>query len=271
MTPRIIYLVSEDWYFFSHSLPMARAAQRAGFQVHVATRVDRHSAAIEAEGFELHPLRWERGSLAPQRVVLLVRDVRALYRRIKPDLAHHVALQASVVGSLAAHDLPVICLNAMTGLGSVFVGNTVKLVATRAVLSLALRPLLNRQGSAVLVQNPDDQLEVERLGVESKRIAMIRGSGVDLNLLWPSSEPAGPVTIAFAGRLVDDKGIRILVAAHEILCLRGRDIRLVIAGLPDPANPSSLSLQEIASWHLKRNVVYIGFTSDMARFWATNM
>src|SRR5262249_61988991 len=49
--PRVIYLVTEDWYFISHRLPMARAARNAGFEVHVATRVDRHGAAIEAEGF----------------------------------------------------------------------------------------------------------------------------------------------------------------------------------------------------------------------------
>ena len=47
--PRVIYLVTEDWYFMSHRLPMARAARNAGFEVHVATRIDRHGAAIKAE------------------------------------------------------------------------------------------------------------------------------------------------------------------------------------------------------------------------------
>ena len=26
--PRLVYLVTEDWYFLSHRLPMAKAAQR---------------------------------------------------------------------------------------------------------------------------------------------------------------------------------------------------------------------------------------------------
>src|SRR5689334_9100646 len=65
-TARVIYLVTEDWYFISHRLPMARAARAAGFDVHVATRVDRHGAAIAAEGFGLHPVAWQRGSLSPR-------------------------------------------------------------------------------------------------------------------------------------------------------------------------------------------------------------
>src|SRR3974377_1362656 len=119
--PRIIYLVTEDWYFISHRLPMARAARAAGFDVHVATRVDRHGASIAAEGFHLHPISWQRGSLDPRDLVRVVREGRRLYRELKPDLAHHVALPATVVGSLAAAGLPIICLNAMTGLGTVFI------------------------------------------------------------------------------------------------------------------------------------------------------
>ncbi len=51
MAPRILYVVTEDWYFLSHRLPMARAAKAAGYEVHVATRLNSGKAAIEAEGF----------------------------------------------------------------------------------------------------------------------------------------------------------------------------------------------------------------------------
>jgi mannose/cellobiose epimerase-like protein (N-acyl-D-glucosamine 2-epimerase family)/glycosyltransferase involved in cell wall biosynthesis len=266
--PRIIYLVTEDWYFISHRLPMARAARDAGYEVHVATRVDRHGAAIEAEGFHLHPISWRRGSLDPRDLVRVVREVRKLYRSLEPHLAHHVALPATVVGSLAATGLPVVCLNAMTGLGTMFTSDTAKVRVTRAALTLALRHLLGRPRSAVLVQNIDDRAVIERLCVDAGRIALIPGSGVDVDALTPSPEPAGPVTIAFVGRLVESKGIRTLVAAHELLHRRGRDIRLVIAGLPDPANPASIALEEIDAWSRRPNVTHLGFVEDIAALWA---
>jgi mannose/cellobiose epimerase-like protein (N-acyl-D-glucosamine 2-epimerase family)/glycosyltransferase involved in cell wall biosynthesis len=267
--PRVIYLVTEDWYFISHRLPMARAARDAGFEVHVATRVDRHGAAITAEGFHLHPISWRRGSLDPRDLFRVVREVRKLYRRLAPDLAHHVALPATVVGSLAATGLPVACLNAMTGLGTMFISDTAKVRMARAVLTVALRRLLNRSRSAVLVQNLDDRAVIAGLGVDADRIALVPGSGVDIDALTPAPEPAGPITVAFVGRLVESKGIRTLVAAHERLGERGRDIRLKIAGLPDPANPTSISPQEIEAWTRRPNVTHLGFVADIVGLWAS--
>jgi mannose/cellobiose epimerase-like protein (N-acyl-D-glucosamine 2-epimerase family)/glycosyltransferase involved in cell wall biosynthesis len=265
---RVIYLVTEDWYFISHRLPMACAARDAGFEVHVATRVDRHGAAIAAEGFHLHPISWRRGSLDPRDLVRVVCEVRSLYRSLKPDLAHHVALPATVVGSLAATGLPVVCLNAMTGLGTMFTSGTAKVRIARAVLTAALRRLLRRPRSAVLVQNIDDRAMIESLGVDADRIELIPGSGVDVDSMTPSPEPAGAVTVAFVGRLVESKGIRTLVAAHELLCQRGHDVRLLIAGLPDPANPASIPPDEIAAWTRRPNVTHLGFVEDISALWA---
>jgi mannose/cellobiose epimerase-like protein (N-acyl-D-glucosamine 2-epimerase family)/glycosyltransferase involved in cell wall biosynthesis len=265
---RVIYLVTEDWYFISHRLPMARAARNAGFEVHVATRIDRHGGAIEAEGFQLHGVPWRRGSLDPRDLIRVVRAVRKLYRDLRPDLAHHVALPAAVVGSLAAIGLPIACLNAMTGLGTLFTDPTPKARMARVVLRPTLQALLNRSRAAVLVQNLDDRAVMERLGLDRDRISLIPGSGVDVETMRPAPEPADPITVAFVGRLLASKGIRTLAAAHELLVRRGRDIRLLIAGLPDPANPSSIPPQEIETWTRRPNVKHLGFVEDIGALWA---
>src|SRR5262245_3956957 len=46
---RLLYVANEDFAFLLNRLPMARAARQAGFEVHVATRVDKGAKAIEAE------------------------------------------------------------------------------------------------------------------------------------------------------------------------------------------------------------------------------
>ena len=267
--PRVIYLVTEDWYFISHRLPMARAARNAGFEVHVATRVDRHGGAIEAEGFKLHPLLWRRGSLNPGDRVALIRAVRRLYRSLMPDLAHHVSVEASIIGSFAAIGLPIVCVNAVTGLGGVFYGHSMMERLARWPLMTVLRWLLRRPHATVLVQNPDDRAAIERLGVDASRIALIPGSGVDIEVMKPLAEPAGVVTVAFVGRLLEPKGIRTLVEAHDLLCRRGRNYRLLIAGLPDAANRSSINADEVAAWTHRTNVVYLGHVNDVRTVWAS--
>ena len=51
--PSVVYLVTDDWYFLAHHLPLALAAQRRGFRVIVATRVAEKETALRATGFEI--------------------------------------------------------------------------------------------------------------------------------------------------------------------------------------------------------------------------
>ncbi len=266
--PRIVYLVSEDWYFLSHRLPMARAARAAGYEIHVATHLNGEGATIEAEGFHLHALDWRRGSFNPLDLVGIVRQVRSLYRALQPDLVHHVALQPAIIGSLAALGMPFPRLNALAGLGFGFTSATLKGKLLRPVLSAVLRFLFRRPEAAVLVQNPDDRAAMSSLGIAPERIFMVPGSGVDTERLKPLPEPSGPLTAGFVGRLLDDKGVRTLVEAHALLNKRGEAIRLLIAGDRDPANPTSIGEGEIESWRNQPKLEVLGFVDDVSNVWA---
>jgi glycosyltransferase involved in cell wall biosynthesis len=266
--PRLLYVVTEDWFFLSHRLPMARAARAAGFEVHVATNVAEGAAAIAREGFILHPVRFARGRLSPLATLATIRALRRLHGEIAPDLVHHVALQATILGSLAALGRPVARVNAMTGLGYAFISDSAKARVVRAVIGMLLRYLVDRPRSVALVQNPDDQALLARLGISADRIVRIPGSGVDVDRLGPMPEPAGPVTIGFVGRLLDDKGIRVLVAAHRLLREKGLDVALLIAGTPDPANPASVSPAEAEAWGHEPGITWLGHVQDIATVWA---
>ena len=267
-SPLLVYLVTEDWYFLSHRLPMALAAQRAGYRVHVATRVAKGAADIERFGFTLHPLAWQRGSTNPFDVLANIRQVRALYRTLKPDLAHHVGLQPSIVGSLAAVGLPISMVNALTGLGFAFTSGGIKASVLRPFMSLLLRFLMKRASATALVQNPDDRAALERLGVSVEKIETIPGSGADTHALKPMPEPAGDICVAFVGRLLDDKGLRPLVAAHELMTKQGQQVRLLIAGDPDAANPASIPAAEVERWKLLPRVEVLGHVGDIEAVWA---
>jgi glycosyltransferase involved in cell wall biosynthesis len=264
--PVLAYLVTEDWYFVSHRLPMARAARDAGFEVHVLTNVAAHGPAIEADGFIVHPLPWKRGSLNPLDLWTIIRAVRRVYRALSPDLVHHVALQPAIIGSLAAFGMPFARLNALAGLGFAFTSRTLKARFIGAALSFLLRMLLKGARAMVLVQNPDDSAAVLNMGISEAKVALIPGSGVDTDHLQPLPEPAGPVTAAFVGRLLDDKGVRPLVAAERLLRERGTPVRLLLAGEADPANPASIPPQEIASWK-GNGIGVLGQVSDIRQVW----
>src|SRR6476619_6772630 len=156
--PRILYVVTEDWYCLSHRLPMARAAKEAGFEVHVATRLGTGKAAIEAEGFVPHGLFWERGSLSLRHSLGGVFELRKLLKELKPDILHNVSLKPVLLGSAASIGLSGLAVvNSLTGLGTLFLGNHGTSKFTRRAVRAALAGLLKRRNTRTIVQNPDDK------------------------------------------------------------------------------------------------------------------
>lgn len=268
MPPRLLYVVTEDWYFLSHRLPMARAARDAGFEVHVATRVVDGGGAIEAEGFTLHPVPFERGRVAPLKSLRTVLALRRLQRSLAPAVTHHVAVQVSILGSLAAIGLSGARVNALTGFGYAFIADGLRARLMRGAIGFLLRRLISRPETVALVQNPDDREGLLALGLAPERITLIPGSGVDVERLTPSPEPVGAPTVAFVGRLLEDKGIRALIEAHRLLRQRGASIELLIAGTPDPANPASVSEQEAQAWGREPGVTWLGHVENIGDLWA---
>jgi glycosyltransferase involved in cell wall biosynthesis len=264
---RLLYVVTEDWYFLSHRLPMARAARAAGFEVHVATRVIDGAAAITAEGFTPHPVPFMRGKMSPLGAIATIRALRRVHRMVRPIIVHHVALQTAVLGFLAALGRSVVCVNALTGLGYTFTSASAKASLLRFVMGALLRLLLNRPRQIILVQNPDDRDGMLSLGIAAERIVLIPGSGVDVEALRPLPEPQGPPTIAFVGRLLDDKGIHTLIRAHRLLQQRRSNVELLIAGTPDPANPTSVSEADAKGWNCEPGITWLGQVDDIAALW----
>ncbi|MGY3451111.1 glycosyltransferase family 4 protein [Bradyrhizobium sp. USDA 4353] len=264
---RLLYVANEDYAFLMHRLPMARAARDSGYEVHVATNVNAGAAAIAAERFVLHPIPFQRGGLSPSAALPTIRAIRAVEASLRPDVLHHSGLQASVLGSLAAlgHTTPVV--NALTGLGYVFTSASFRSRLLKRGLLWLLPRLMNRAPSCVLVQNPDDRDALQAMGVRADKITLIPGSGVDTDRFQPLPEPDGPITFGFAGRLLTDKGIWALVAAHRLLRQQGRDDQLLIAGSPDPANPASVSAEDIEAWRNEPGITLLGQIKDISELW----
>jgi glycosyltransferase involved in cell wall biosynthesis len=265
--PRLIYVVTEDWYFLSHRLPMARAARAAGFEVHVATNVGEDAANIREEGFILHPVRFARGRLSPLRTVRTILALRRLYRTVNPAIVHYVAMQPTLLGIVASLGSKFAVVYAITGLGYAFVADSSKIRSLRRGFRRLLRLGLNRDRAVGLVQNPDDREVLANVGIKPERIALIPGSGVDADRFRPIPEPVGQVTVAFVGRMLADKGVRTLMEAQRILRASGIPCDLLLAGTPDPANPTSIPQIEVAGWGRESGVTWLGHVADIATVW----
>ncbi len=259
---KLIYVVTEDWYFLSHRLPTARAAQRAGFDVAVIARDTGRFAAIKSEGMRAIPFPFERRSLNPFRVIADIVGLVRIYREEKPDVLHHIAMKPVLCGSIAAGFSGIRnVINAFPGLGYVFTSDARLAKLLRGILVPVFRFLLKRDRHIVLLQNDDDLKRLSALRmIPERQSIVIRGSGVDMDA-WPETPlpPVAPDFICvFAGRMIGIKGLETLKAAFERLAATHPHIRLWLCGAPDPSNPASWSDGDMLAWAKTPNVVYKG-------------
>ncbi len=265
---RLLFVVAEDWSFMSHRLPMAKAARAAGFEVHVACKVDQHGDAIRAQGFHMHPMHWERCKIGPIALGAEVAQLIQLVQQIEPILLHCVGLKPIMLGGLARQvvKIPHI-IYAFVGLGYAF-GHSWQAQTIRLALVPILKLFCCQNGAYVLLQNKDDQHELEKRGVIKRGAAtLIRGSGVELDYFAALPMPNGPLTLGYTGRMLRHKGAHLMVAAQQILREQGHDINLILAGESDPANPSSITDAELQTWAKLPGVEWLGKISDVRQVW----
>jgi glycosyltransferase involved in cell wall biosynthesis len=272
--PKLLFLVTEDWYFCSHRLPVARAARESGFEVVVVTRVREHGGAIQDEGFALRSLAWRRRGDGLLGAARAISAITRLYRAERPDIVHHVALKPVLFGGLARRlafpnsaGRPA-SIDAVMGLGSGFSTTTLAARLRRPPLALALRLAADGGPGSIVVQNPEDRDALVALGIEPRRIALIRGSGVDIVHFAPLPEPSGDtVTVALVSRMLRDKGVLQAAAAIRRLRARGLAIELVLAGPTDPDNANSLGAEALRALAAEPGIQWLGPAADVRAVW----
>jgi glycosyltransferase involved in cell wall biosynthesis len=91
---------------------------------------------------------------------------------------------------------------------------------------------------------------------------VIEGVGVDVDHYTFSSEPDGIPVVAFAGRMLWDKGVGTFIDAVRLLHSKVR-ARFILVGEPDPGNPASIDVGMLNRWVNEGIVEWWGWRADM--------
>lgn len=268
--PKLLFFVTEDWYFCSHRLCLAIAAKEAGYDVAVLTRVTCHGDAIRSAGIRLIPSTLDRRSLSPIRELHELLRIIKIYRDERPDIIHQVALKPVLYGTFAS--LFVKCarvINALAGLGYVFTSRSLKSKLLKPFVIGAFKLLLNKDKNRVILQNPDDiQMLIDNRVLSRRQTCLIRGSGVNLNYFAVTSEPKDDICIVLAARMLWDKGVGEFVAAAQQLKKQGVSARFILVGKCDHHNPAAITEEQLRTWQLDGCIEWQGHQDDMKTVFA---
>jgi glycosyltransferase involved in cell wall biosynthesis len=272
--PRLLFLMNEALFFTTHRMPVALAAQAAGYDVSVAAPFDDGPVAvIRSCGFDYYDLPLKRGGRSLWGEIRLAIRCCSLIRAIKPDLVHHVAMKPVIFGGLASRLMGVPgVVHAITGLGFLFIREDWLARTIRAMIMPLYRFALGHPNARVIFQNPDDlKMFLDHRLVAKDTTVMIKGCGVDMTVFAPAEPITGlaagsadttPV-VMFPARILGDKGVHEFVHAARSLKAAGAKARFVLVGRRDPANPTDVAEATIRAWEQEGIVEWWGFHSDM--------
>jgi glycosyltransferase involved in cell wall biosynthesis len=264
---RLLIVTNVSWFFVMHRLPIALMARDRGMDVHVACGEGAGAGDIVAAGLPFYSLPLTRKPFAPFRDLRTIWALTRLYRRLKPDVVHHVTLKPIMYGSIAARiaGVPAV-VNAFAGLGFTFSGVSTLARYRQYLIRCILRWSLKLRRQAVVFENNDDRELLAEAGVVSLgQSQVISGVGVDTSEYMSTPESAGPVCVLLASRMLREKGVGYFVEAARLLKSRGVIARFVLVGTPDSFNPGSIPESQLQAWNEEGVIEWRGFQGDMPR------
>ena len=268
---KILLVANTGWYLYNFRLPLARRLRQEGFEVVLVAPDDSYVPRLQAEGFRVVLLsRLSRRGMNPFFEIIALMELMKIYFREKPRAVHHFTIKCVLYGTMAAKLTGVrSVVNAVTGLGHIFLGKRAVTRAVRPFVRWLYRKILRARRGHVVFQNPDDlETFIEAGLVVPEKTVIIRSSGVCLQKFAPRpgkpNAPASEVpTVLFVGRLIKEKGVHDFVEAARIVKSH-RAVCFQMAGAPDPGNPSSIPEEELEKWRLEGAVDLLGHVESIA-------
>ena len=285
-SPKVLLVANTSWYLHNFRLPLLQDLRDAGYQVEAVAPYDSYTPLLQAEGFTVHPWLVARRSINPLLEAHALVDLLRIVQREQPALVHHFTIKACLYGTIAAKfaHVPRV-INAVTGLGHVFLGTRKRTRLMRRALKPVYRAVFSARRATVVFQNAADQEKLINLGITvGARTQLIRGSGVDIAHFDPAAllpgladgqvSPPGefhsPLRVLFPSRLINEKGVRELLQACRALWDRGVSLELLVAGALDDGNRSSLTPAELAELRAEPRIRCLGHVSDMRGLYASS-
>ena len=269
MQKKILFIVTEDWYFISHRLKLAKYLIKKGFKVFVCCKDTGNIKDIEENGIIHFNLSIDRKSLSFIQFLKESFCITKIVRNIRPDIVHLISMRPIITGIISSLFVKSNFCATFTGMGFLFIKKNFKINVIRKIIIGYLKIFLMFKNLSFIVQNKDDEAFFKKeFKFKNFFLKVIRGSGIDITYYKYSPEIVKKeVRIAYAGRILKDKGILPLIEAFKLAKKKYVNLSLYIAGSLDKKNPSSIPLEHFEKLIDFEGIFYLGNIKNIRKFW----
>lgn len=264
---KVVLFANTDWYLYNFRRSLALALRDGGYDVLLISPPGPYGEKLRVLGLRWQPVPMDRRSLNPLRETALLWLLVRWLRRERPDVVHAFTIKCAIYGSLAARFAGVPArVNAVAGMGYVFISDSRRARFLRPIVRVLLRLALGGSSARLILQNPDDVafFEHARL-VDAAHVRLIPGSGVDTTDFapGPARTLGNLIRVLLPARLLWDKGLAEFVQAARLLRERDIPVDLLLAGSPDPGNPAAVPESDVRAWVDEGLLRWLGHVDSM--------
>ena len=264
---KLFIIVNQDSFFLSHRKPVAEEALAQGYDVTIVAQDTGRSADIKALGLGFIDLPIDKAGVNPLKEASTFWFLYRLFLREKPDIVHNVGLKAILWGGLAARLAGVKgIVSAVSGLGVLFSPDYPRQSLRMAVTSV-LKYIHRSEGVCCIFHNLEDRDVLLKAGVvKEQQCFRTMGSGIDLDEYAYCPEPSeGKIHVLFTARMVEDKGVLVLVdAASRLKDEFAESVDFILCGGLD-TNPNAITKEQLESLCDGTYIKWLGMRSDVLR------
>lgn len=269
---KLLYIISDDNYFLSHRLGLAKAAKAEGYEIFVLAyeNDNKFTDVIRSHGFEFIKFNQRAHGLGLIANVKLIWQTRKVINQVQPDLIHTVSMRMMFLTTIAFWmSKSKRMVATLTGMGYLETSGSAVIRVIKWCVTKAFKLMFSTKRIQLVVQNADDYAGVKGKFINEDRLHLVRGSGVDIEAFPVMPLPDnGLIQVTFVARMLEDKGLQELVDASRLIQKQGiKNIQINLVGMPHAVNPFSVSEKQLNLWQDKGLVNWQGFRSDIVEVW----
>ncbi len=266
---KILFFVTEDWYFISHRIKLAEYLIKRDYKVFVCCKDTGKVSLIKSKGIVWYNLDIKRKSFSLIQYLHEVISYIKIAKEIQPNIIHYISMRPIITGLLASLIIKSKFCATFTGMGFLFIRKGLIGFFFRKIIISFIKFCLFFKKVKIIVQNQDDKLFfLSNLKNKKGDITIIRGSGVNLDYYKKLEEPDQKIIkILYVGRLLEDKGVFWLIESFRQAKIMYENINLYLAGPLDERNPTGISQEKLKTFLKIKGIHYLGNVEDVRKLW----
>ena len=265
---KLFIVVNEDSFFLSHRKDIAVRAKEEGYDVTIVASDTGKAGEIRSSGLKFHDLPINKTGLNLREEAKTLSYLYRLIGQERPDIVHLVGMKLILWGGLAARLRKVrLTVSAVSGLGVMLSPEYNR--GLRKLMSggvLAVMRFIHKAGRSYCIFHNTEDLElfVKNRIISRDYCVRTMGSGINLNEYKYSPEPQeGKIRVLFTARMVEDKGVLVLIdAAEKLRAEYGDRVEFLVCGGLE-TNPLAVSKEKLDELCDGVYIQWLGRRSDV--------